>query len=115
MLHPLILALIWTFNLSAVLFAYRADWLKQLVLRSWELICLLVAVELAWAVWALVSGQPIILVVAACWLGINLLVTVNLARRHAAEMNPEQVVLMCAWWLGLAGMCVAAFLQAGFL
>lgn len=112
MFDTLILALIWTFNLSALALTFRADWLRRVVLSSWELIVFLVIVELAWSIWALWTGQPAPVVMAACWLGINLFCTVNVARRQAERLASGQIVLLCSWWMGLLGMVMAALQQA---
>ncbi len=109
------MTLVWTFNVSALTLTYRADLLKRVVLGSWNLLVFLVGLELAWSVWALSTGQPMPIVVAACWLGLNLLVTVNAARKHAQTLTSGQVVLLCSWWLGLLGMVCCALTSAGFV
>lgn len=104
----LVLTSIWCFDIAAVVLSLRADLLQKVVFSSWHLLGALVAAELAWTAWAILSGQPPTVMFAAAWLGVNLVVTVNLARRHAARFRHHQVVLLCAWWIALLGMVVAA-------
>ena len=112
-LDSLILTLVWTFNIAAVVLTRHAHLLRRVVLASWDLFMLLVAAELAWSLWALFTGQPAVVCMAVCWLGINLLVTARLARRYAAELSPRQIVLLCSWWLGLLAMVARAISLAG--
>lgn len=111
MFDSLILAMIWTFNLAAIVLMVRADLVRKVVLNSWELIGGLLALELLAAVWALVTGQPPAVTVCACWLGLNLLLTVNVARAHGEKLQSGQVVLLCSWWIGLLGMSAAVWHQ----
>ncbi len=109
----LILASIWCFDIAAVVLSLRADLLQRVVFSSWHLIGVLVAAELGWAVWAVVSGQPPEVTFAAVWFGLNLVITVNLARKYAVRFQHHQVVLLCAWWIALLGMVVAAVQSSG--
>lgn len=104
----LILTSIWCFDIAAVVLSVRADLLQKVVFSSWHLIGVLVAAELAWTVWAVTSGQPAEVTFAAVWLGFNLVITVNLARKYADRFRHHQVVLLCAWWIAMVGMVVAA-------
>ena len=109
----LILTSIWCFDIAAVLFALRGDLLQRIVFSSWHLIGFLVAVSLGWSAWAVLTGQPPAVTMAAIWFGLNLVVTVNVARKYASRFSHNQVVLLCAWWVGLLGMVVAAVHGAG--
>ena len=113
MLSALILTLIWTFNLSALALGYRGDLLKRVVFWSWELIVLLTIVELGWTAWALVTDQPPVVCATSVWLGVNLLITVSLARERGAVLAEGQLVLLCSWWLGLLAMMGRAVVLAG--
>ncbi len=115
MFATLVLALVWTFNLSALVLTYRADLLRRVVLNSWELLVFLCAAELGWSLWALWTSQPAPVVIASTWLGINLLVSANLARQHARELKPQQVVLLCSWWIGLLAMMGTAVHLSGLV
>ena len=113
MWDSLVLTLIWTFNIALLVLVTRADVLRRVVLRSWEILFLLVALELVWSGWTLYTGQAPLVVMAALWLGVNLLITVNLARRYARVMTSTQVAMLCSWWLALLGMALSALHQSG--
>ncbi len=115
MLDTLVLALIWTFNIAAVVLTIRADLLKRVVLGSWELILGLVVLELGYSLWAVFTGQPPAVMLTAGWLGLNLVLTVNVAMRNARRLAEGQIAILCSWWIALVGMMVAAVQQAGHL
>lgn len=108
MLDSLIVTMVWTFNVSALTLSQRADLLRRVVLWSWDILLVLVFGELAWAFWALWTGQSEMVCVVSCWMGLNLLLTVGAARRHAATLTPGQIVLLCSWWLALLAMLLRA-------
>ncbi|MBI2297789.1 MAG: hypothetical protein HYU66_02340 [Armatimonadetes bacterium] len=111
----LVTTTLWAFNLAALLMtrrSRRADLLRRVVLRSWDLLVGLAALQMAWSLWSLWSGQPVAISLAVCWLGVNLLMTVNTARRYAAELSPQQIVLLCSWWIALLAMVTRALFLA---
>jgi len=107
-LDSLIVTMVWTFNLSALTLSQRADLLRQVVLWSWNLVVVLVFGELAWAFWALWTGQSEVVCVVSCWMGLNLLVTVSAAKRYASTLTSGQLVLLCSWWLALLATLLRA-------
>jgi len=106
------LTLVWTFNLSAITLAHRSDLLRRVVFGSYELLVLLAVAQFGWSLWILYAGAPTVVAVAAIWLGLNLLITVGLVRRHARELSGGQIVLVCSWWISLLAMLLWA-LQCG--
>ena len=112
MIDSLMLTMVWTVNLSALTLARRADLLRRVVLSSWELLVALALAQFAWSLWLLYSGAPAIVTTAAIWLGVNLLLTVGIVKRHAQALSGGQIVLVCSWWLGLLAMLLHA-LQIG--
>lgn len=108
MLDTPVLALIWTFNLSAVLLALRPEAVKKAVVSSWEVVLLIVLAQLAWVGYVLYTGAPFGIALTALWLGLNLMATLAVTRAAPQRLTPFQVVLLCAWWLGLLAMLVRA-------
>jgi hypothetical protein len=102
------LTLVWTFNVSAITLAHRADLLRRVVFNSWELLVLLAVAQCVWSLWILYVGAPAVVAMAAIWLGVNLLLTVGLVQRHARDLSGGQIVLVCSWWLGLLAMLLHA-------
>jgi hypothetical protein len=107
------LTLIWTFNLTAIVLTQRSGLLRQVVVNSWNLLLVLAAIEVIWSLWAISTGQAMAVVVAAGWLGLNLVVTLREASRHARELSSGQIVLLCSWWIALLAMLVHAVAITG--
>ena len=102
------LTLVWTFNRTAITLAHRSDLLRRVVFSSYELLVLLAVAQFGWSLWILYVGAPAVVAVAAIWLGLNLMITLSLVRRHARDLSGGQIVLVCSWWLSLLVMLLWA-------
>jgi len=109
----LILTLLWTFNIAAIVLASSSDVLKKVVINSSDLLVILALAQVLWSLWIFFAGAPMLVTMAAIWLGVNLLLTVGAVRRHAARLSSGQIVLVCAWWIGLLAMLLRAWRSAG--
>ncbi|MCC7492484.1 MAG: hypothetical protein IT204_09070 [Fimbriimonadaceae bacterium] len=104
MLAVLVLVLLWTVNLAALVLCYRRNWLRQVVLRSYDLLLTMAVLNLLATLWAVLSGQPPLVMAALVFLGLNLLLSAELARRRRRSLTAPQVAMLCAWWFGLLAM-----------